>query len=38
MFAGVIVISVMAMVMYEAFALIEKSMTGWAHRGQQTNG
>ena len=35
MFAGVIVISVMAMAMYEIFAWIEKRMTGWAHRGQQ---
>jgi NitT/TauT family transport system permease protein len=37
MFAGVIVISVMAMVMYELFAFIEKRSTGWAHRGQQAN-
>ena len=37
MFAGVIVISAMAMVMYEVFAWIEKRMTGWAHRGQQAN-
>jgi NitT/TauT family transport system permease protein len=37
MFAGVIVISVMAMAMYEVFAWIEKRMTGWAHRGQQSN-
>ena len=37
MFAGVIVISVMAMVMYELFAWIEMRMTGWAHRGQQAN-
>jgi NitT/TauT family transport system permease protein len=37
MFAGVIVISVMAMVMYEVFAWIEKRSTGWAHRGQQAN-
>lgn len=34
-FAGLIVISVMAMVMYELFALLERRMTGWAHRGQQ---
>jgi NitT/TauT family transport system permease protein len=34
-FAGLIVISVMAMVMYEFFAILEKRMTGWAHRGQQ---
>ena len=37
MFAGVIVISLMAMVMYELFAWIEMRMTGWAHRGQQAN-
>jgi NitT/TauT family transport system permease protein len=35
MFAGVIVISIMAMAMYEVFAWIEMRMTGWAHRGQQ---
>jgi NitT/TauT family transport system permease protein len=34
-FAGLIVISAMAMVMYEFFAVLEKRMTGWAHRGQQ---
>jgi NitT/TauT family transport system permease protein len=33
MFAGLIVISVMAMAMYEAFAMLEKRMTGWATRG-----
>jgi NitT/TauT family transport system permease protein len=32
-FAGLIVISVMAMVMYELFAVLEKRMTGWATRG-----
>ena len=32
-FAGLTVISVMAMAMYEAFALLEKRMTGWATRG-----
>ena len=37
MFAGIIVISVMAMVMYEVFAFIEKRSTKWAHRGQQAN-
>ena len=31
-FAGLIVISVMAMVMFELFAWLEKRMTGWAHR------
>ncbi|MFP4138844.1 MAG: ABC transporter permease [Halomonas sp.] len=34
-FAGLIVISAMAMVMYELFSLLEKRMTAWAHRGQQ---
>ncbi|WP_163558298.1 ABC transporter permease [Halomonas sp. NO4] len=34
-FAGLIVISAMAMVMYELFAALEKRMTGWAHRGQR---
>jgi len=32
-FAGLVVIAVMAMVMYELFAVLEKRMTGWAHRG-----
>ena len=32
-FAGLLVIGVMAMVMYELFAFIEKRTTGWAHRG-----
>jgi NitT/TauT family transport system permease protein len=34
-FAGLIVIGAMAMVMYEAFAVLERRMTGWAHRGSQ---
>jgi len=33
MFAGLIVISVMAMVMYELFAVLERRTTGWATRG-----
>lgn len=33
-FAGLLVISAMAMVMYELFAQLEKRMTGWAHRGR----
>lgn len=33
-FAGLIVISAMAMIMYEFFSMLEKRMTGWAHRGQ----
>jgi NitT/TauT family transport system permease protein len=32
-FAGLIVISVMAMAMYAVFAFLEKRMTGWATRG-----
>ena len=32
-FAGLAVIGVMAMAMYELFAVIERRMTGWAHRG-----
>ncbi len=34
-FAGLVVVGVMAMVMYELFAVIEKRTTGWAHRGSQ---
>ena len=34
-FAGLVVVGVMAMVMYELFAIIEKRTTGWAHRGSQ---
>jgi len=34
-FAGLVVIGVMAMTMYELFSLIEKRTTGWAHRGTQ---
>jgi NitT/TauT family transport system permease protein len=37
-FAGLIVISIMAMVMYLVFAQIEQRMTGWATRGQQAPG
>lgn len=33
-FAGLFVIGVMAMAMYELFAILERRMTGWAHRGQ----
>jgi len=32
-FAGLVVIGVMAMAMYELFAIVEKRTTGWAHRG-----
>ena len=34
-FAGLVVIGVMAMAMYELFSWIEKRTTGWAHRGSQ---
>jgi NitT/TauT family transport system permease protein len=34
-FAGLVVIGVMAMAMYELFSLIELRTTGWAHRGTQ---
>ena len=32
-FAGLVVIGVMAMAMYELFSRIEKHTTAWAHRG-----
>ena len=32
-FAGLVVIAAMAMGMYELFAVLEKRMTSWAHRG-----
>ena len=35
-FAGLIVISVMAMLMYELFAVLERRMTGWATRGMDS--
>ena len=35
-FAGLVVVGVMAMVMYELFSAIEKHTTGWAHRGSQS--
>ncbi len=34
-FAGLLTISVMAMVMYELFSWVERHTTAWAHRGQQ---
>lgn len=34
-FAGLVIISAMAMGMYELFSWIEKRTTGWAHRGSQ---
>ncbi len=35
-FAGLVVIGVMAMAMYEFFSVVEKRTTGWAHRGSQS--
>jgi len=32
-FAGLVVVGAMAMVMYEFFSIVEKRLTGWAHRG-----
>lgn len=37
-FAGLIVIGVMGVVMYELFALMEKRLTGWAHRNPNAAG
>jgi NitT/TauT family transport system permease protein len=34
-FAGLVLISAMAMAMYELFSLLEKHTTAWAHRGSQ---
>jgi NitT/TauT family transport system permease protein len=34
-FAGLVVVGVMAMLMYEFFSFLEKRITGWAHRGSQ---
>ncbi|MEK8052150.1 ABC transporter permease [Ideonella sp. DXS22W] len=34
-FAGLVVVGAMAMLMYEAFSVLERRMTGWAHRGSQ---
>jgi NitT/TauT family transport system permease protein len=36
-FAGLVTIGVMAMAMYELFAVIERRTTGWAHRGDPTH-
>ncbi len=32
-FAGLVVVGAMAMLMYELFSILEKRLTGWAHRG-----
>jgi NitT/TauT family transport system permease protein len=34
-FAGLVVIGAMAMAMYELFSVVERRMSGWAHRGTQ---
>ena len=33
-FAGLVTVGAMAMLMYELFAVLERRLTGWAHRGQ----
>ena len=35
-FAGLLVVGAMAMAMYELFAVLERRLTGWAHRGGQS--
>jgi NitT/TauT family transport system permease protein len=34
-FAGLVVVGIMAMAMYELFSFLERRTTGWAHRGSQ---
>jgi NitT/TauT family transport system permease protein len=34
-FAGLLTVGAMAMLMYEFFAVLERRLTGWAHRGSQ---
>jgi len=36
-FAGLVVVGAMAMGMYEFFSVLEKRITGWAHRGSQAH-
>lgn len=36
-FAGLVVVGIMAMGMYELFSVIEKRTTAWAHRGSQNH-
>ena len=36
-FAGLVVVGAMAMGMYEFFSVLEKRITGWAHRGSHTH-
>jgi NitT/TauT family transport system permease protein len=37
-FAGLVVISVMAIAMFEVFAWLERRVTGWATRGMDARG
>ena len=36
-FAGLVVVGAMAMLMYQFFAVLERRITGWAHRGSQNH-
>ena len=36
-FAGLVVVGAMAMGMYELFSVLERRITGWAHRGSQSH-
>ena len=36
-FAGLVVVGIMAMAMYELFSVVEKRTTAWAHRGSQNH-
>ena len=36
-FAGLVVVGAMAMGMYELFSVLERRLTGWAHRGSQSH-
>ncbi len=36
-FAGLVVVGAMAMGMYELFSVLERRVTGWAHRGSQSH-
>ena len=36
-FAGLVVVGAMAMLMYELFSVLERRLTGWAHRGSNAH-
>ena len=36
-FAGLVVVGAMAMAMYELFSVLERRLTGWAHRGSPSS-